>query len=142
MAMNDVIAASERLAQRITDGRLSDEAFEVWVNEGCSVWGVDRDDLLAQVEAVALIALITTALDTGAGTDETEWRAKALAKLRSQDDVELFAALPRPLPAKLVTRVEQLRLVSAGLTSGSAARWLRLVDTASEFLGDGPPPRD
>ncbi|MHB9860895.1 hypothetical protein [Streptomyces sp. YIM S03343] len=142
MAMDDVIAASERLARRIMDGRLNDEAFAVWVNERCSVWGVDRGDLLAQAEGVVLIALIAAAPDAAARASEPEWRATALAKLRRQDDVELFAALPRPLPAKLETRVEQLRLISTGLTSGSAMRWLRLVDTAGEFLGDGPPPRD
>ncbi|MFF3920422.1 hypothetical protein ACFYZB_44870 [Streptomyces sp. NPDC001852] len=99
MAMDDVIAASERIARRIMDVRLSDEAFAVWVNEGRSVWGVDRDDLLAQVERVVLIALIATAPDTAAGVGEAEWSAKALAKLRRQDDVELFAALPRPCPS-------------------------------------------
>jgi hypothetical protein len=65
----------------------------------------------------------------------------ALEKLRRQGDVEVFAALPCPLPADLGPRVEQLRLMSTGLTSGSAVRWLRLVDTAGEFLGFGPPPR-
>ncbi|WP_316762402.1 hypothetical protein [Streptomyces herbicida] len=55
--------------------------------------------------------------------------------------MELFAALPHPLSAGLGPRVEQLRLMSTGVTSGSAVRWLRLVDTAGEFLGFGPPPR-
>ncbi|MGW3148828.1 hypothetical protein ACWDG1_29965 [Streptomyces sp. NPDC001177] len=120
---------------------MSDETFAVWVDGRCSVWGVDRDDLVAQVEAVVLIALIATASEAAAGAGETEWRAKALAKLQRQDDVELFAALPHPLPAGVGPRVEQLRLMSAGVTSGSAVRWLRLVDTAGEFLGFGPPPR-
>lgn len=91
---------------------------------------------LAQVATVLLIALIATAPEAAAGG----WRGKALAKLQRQDDMELFAALPNPLPAELGARVEQLRLMSTGLTSGSTARWLRMVDTSREFLGFGSPP--
>ncbi|MFI6357572.1 hypothetical protein ACIBJF_34195 [Streptomyces sp. NPDC050743] len=120
---------------------MSDESFAAWLSKRCSVWGTDRDDLLTQVESVVLIALIATAPKAAADAGEAEWRARALAKLQRQDDVELFAALPHPLPAELGPRVEQLRLMSTGVTSGSAVRWLRLVDTAGEFLGSGPPPR-
>ncbi|MEV5145134.1 hypothetical protein AB0L14_11955 [Streptomyces sp. NPDC052727] len=142
MATDDVTAASERLARHIMDGRLNDETFAAWVNGRCSVWAVSRDDLLAQVEADVWIALVAAAPDDATELSEAEWRARALAKLRRQDDVGLFAALPQSLPAGLGPRVDQLRLLSTGLTSGSAVRWLRLADTAGEFLGSGPPRRD
>ncbi|MFI2765532.1 hypothetical protein ACH5A3_43145 [Streptomyces echinatus] len=88
---------------------------------------------------MVLIALLAT--EGAAGAQEPERRAAALTSLQRHDDVQLFAALPHPLPAELTARVEQLRLMSTGVTPGSAIRWVRLVDTAGEFLGSGPPSR-
>ncbi|MFF7550847.1 hypothetical protein ACFZCU_45670 [Streptomyces canus] len=48
--------------------------------------------------------------------------------------MEMFAALPTSLPDPVKTRIDQLRLLSTGLTTRSGHPWLRLRDTAREFL--------
>ncbi|MFC7221483.1 hypothetical protein ACFQLX_25440 [Streptomyces polyrhachis] len=137
--MDDLIAASERFAREIRETRLAEGAFAARLAERCRVWAVDRDALLAQTESVIVIALIAAA-DPPKPTQAGRWRADALARLLRREDVPLFAALPRAQPAGLALRVNQLRLLSTGLTSRSALRWERLVVTAGEFLSTGAPP--
>ncbi|MFF3878875.1 hypothetical protein [Streptomyces sp. NPDC001978] len=96
-------------------------------------WEVDHDMFLAQVESVVLIALLAMADEPDADTPET-WCPAAAAVLRRQQAVQLFAALPPSLPDPIKLRVDQLRLLSAGLTPRSGHQWLRLSDTACEFL--------
>jgi hypothetical protein len=62
------------------------------------------------------------------------WCVAAAAALRSQEAMRLFAALQSSPPDPLKLRIEQLRLLSTGLTPRSAHRLIRLVDTAREFL--------
>ncbi|MFI1169086.1 hypothetical protein ACH4UM_37360 [Streptomyces sp. NPDC020801] len=127
------IAAGERLASEVMHRRLADNTFDTHVRKRCRKWDVDRDTFLAQVESVVLVALLATG-DDAQGSAPDDWCAAGAAALRQQQEVELFADLPALLPESIRLRVEQLRLMSTGLTPQSAHRWLRLSDTASEFL--------
>ncbi|RZB19585.1 hypothetical protein StrepF001_12665 [Streptomyces sp. F001] len=129
--------------------RLADSTFARRVRQRFQTWEVDHDTFLAQVESVVLIALLATADEPDADTPES-WCPAAAAVLRQQQTAQLFATLPTSLPDPIKLRVDQLRLVSAGLTPRSGHRWLRLSDTACEFLepaalldeeGEPPTPR-
>jgi hypothetical protein len=129
----DSITAAERLAGEVIRMRLADNSFASHVRQRFQTWDVDHDTFLAQVESVVLIALLATTEEPYADTPET-WYPAAAALLRKQQNTQLFAALPTPLPDPIKLRVDQLRLLSTGLTPRSGHRWLRLSDTACEFL--------
>jgi len=129
----DPIAAGEQLACEVMRTRLAHSTFARRVRQRLQTWDVDHDAFLAQVESVVLIALLATSSDPEADTPET-WCPAAAAALRHQRNAQMFAALPTSLPDPVKLRVDQLRLLSAGLTPRSGHRWLRLSDTACEFL--------
>ncbi|MFI6936814.1 hypothetical protein [Streptomyces sp. NPDC050287] len=129
----DSVTAAERLAGEVMDIRQADPIFAGRLGQRLRTWDVDRDSFLAQVEGVVLAALLATAGEP-AGTLPETWCQAAAAVLRRQQDVQMFAALPTSLPDPAKVRIDQLRLLSTGLTPRSAHRWLRLRDTACEFL--------
>ncbi|MFF4259731.1 hypothetical protein ACFY1L_52120 [Streptomyces sp. NPDC001663] len=122
-----------RVAGEVIRTRLADPTFARRLRERFQAWEVNYDAFLPQVESVVLIALLATADDPGAGNPQT-WYPVAAAALHQQQSTELFAALPPSLPDPVKPRVDQLRLLSTGLTPRSGHRWLRLCDTAREFL--------
>jgi hypothetical protein len=122
-----------RFAGEVIRRRLADPTFALRLRERFQAWEVDCDAFLPQVESVVLIGLLATADDPSAGNQQT-WYQLAAAALRQRPSTELFAALPRSLPDPIKPRVIQLRLLSTGLTPRSGHRWLRLCDTAREFL--------
>jgi hypothetical protein len=127
----DPITAAVRLVGELMLLPRADPVLGRRIGSRLDAWAVDRDAFLAQTEGVVLVALLATRDDAGSpGT----WCAAAAAALRRQDDLPLFAALPSPLPEPLRTRVVQLRLLSVCLTGRSGHRWIRLCDTACEFL--------
>ncbi|GGY34840.1 hypothetical protein [Streptomyces djakartensis] len=113
--------------------RPADPVFARRLGQRLHTWDVDQDTFLAQVESVVLAALLATADEPAASLPGT-WCPAAAAVLRRQQDVQMFAALPAALPDLVKGRMHQLRLMSTGLTSCSGRRWLRLCDTACEFL--------
>ncbi|MGY4745864.1 hypothetical protein [Streptomyces sp. ATMOS53] len=113
--------------------RQADAVFARRLGQRLRTWDVERDPFLAQVEGVVLAALLATAGQSAAALSET-WCLAAAAVLRRQQDVQMFAALPASLPDLVKVRIDQLRLLSTGLTPRSGHRWLRLRDTACEFL--------
>ncbi|MFF3968073.1 hypothetical protein ACFYZI_41800 [Streptomyces griseorubiginosus] len=129
----DSITAGQRLAGELIRMRLADRSFAARLHQRFRTWEVDRDAFLAQVESVVLIALLATADELDASTSEA-WCLAAAVVLRQQQNPQLFAALPTALPDSIKLRVEQLRMLSTGLTPRSGHRWLRLTDTACEFL--------
>ncbi|MFJ9631609.1 hypothetical protein ACIRU8_28265 [Streptomyces sp. NPDC101175] len=129
----DRTTSAARLASEVIRTRLADPTFARRLSERFNVWEVDRGAFLTQTQSVVLIALLATGDEAGAGAAVT-WCTVAEAALCQRQSTELFAALPASLPDPFRRRVGQLRLLSAGLTPGSARRWLRLSDTAREFL--------
>ncbi|WP_416960858.1 hypothetical protein [Streptomyces sp. Agncl-13] len=127
------VAAAERLAGELMRRRLADRDFDTHFRNRCRKWGVDPATFLAQLESVVVVAVLATG-DAARVETPDDWCAVAAAALRQHNDVELFAALPAALPEPVRLRIDQLRLMSTGLTSQSAHRWVRLSDTASEFL--------
>ncbi|MFD3842721.1 hypothetical protein ACFWWC_41805 [Streptomyces sp. NPDC058642] len=128
----DPIAAGEHLASEMMRTRPAGSTFARRLGRRLQAWEAD-DQFRPQVESVVLIALLATSRGPDADTPET-WCAAAAAALRQHQDAQLFADLPAPLPDALQLRVDQLRLLSTGLTPRSGHRWLRLADTAGEFL--------
>jgi hypothetical protein len=129
--------------------RPADPVFARRLGQRLHTWEVDQDTFLAQVENVVLAALLATADEPAAGLPG-RWCPAAAAVLRRQPDMQMFAALPAALPDPVKVRMDQLRLLSTGLTPYSGHRWLRLRDTACEFLepaalleegGEPPAPR-
>jgi len=129
----DPTTTAARLASEVIRTRLANPTFARRLNERFNTWEVDHDAFLTQTESVVLIALLATADEPGADAS-VNWYPVAEAALRQRQSTELFAALPASLPDPFQRRVDQLRLLSAGLTPGSGHRWLRLSDTAREFL--------
>jgi hypothetical protein len=129
----DSTRTAEQLASELIQTRLADDVFARRFGKRLQRWEVERDGFLAQVEGVLLVALLAAAEGPEAGTPES-WCPAAAALLRRQDNVQLFAALPPSLPNAVRLRVDQLRLLSLGLAPHSGHRWLRLSDTAREFL--------
>lgn len=129
----DPITAAARLASEVMRTRPADPVFARRLGQRLHTWDVDQDTFLAQVESVVLAALLATADEPAASLPGT-WCPAAAAVLRRQQDVQMFAALPAALPDRVKVRMDQLRLMSTGLTSCSGHRWLRLRDTACEFL--------
>ncbi|MGW7171166.1 hypothetical protein ACWGH3_39115 [Streptomyces sp. NPDC054884] len=129
----DSITTAERLTGEVMRIRQADPVFVRRLGQRLRTWDVDPDPFLAQVEGVVLAALLATASQPTAALPET-WCPAAAAVLRRQQDVQMFAALPDSLPDPVKGRIDQLRLLSAGLTPRSGHRWLRLRDTACEFL--------
>ncbi|MDT9701115.1 hypothetical protein [Streptomyces sp. P17] len=129
---SDPITAADRLANEVMQARPAHPVFARRLDQRLRTWDVERDAFLAQVEGVVLAALLATASASAAAP--ATWCAAAAAALREQDDVPLFAALPAALPDRIKVRMDQLRLLSTGMTPRSAHRWARLRDTAGEFL--------
>lgn len=129
----DPIAAADQLAGEVMRTRPADPVFARRLGRRLHTWGVDQDSFLPQVESVVLAALLATADEPAAGLPAT-WCPAAAAVLRQQQDLQMFAALPSSLPDPVKARIDQLRLLSSGLTPRSSYRWLRLCDTACEFL--------
>ncbi|WP_217214276.1 hypothetical protein [Streptomyces sp. AC550_RSS872] len=129
----DPITAADRLAGELIQDRPTDSVFTRRLGQRLHAWDVDQDAFLAQVESVVLAALIATAAEPAASSPGT-WCPAAAAVLRRQQDAQMFTALPASLPDPVKARMNQLRLLSTGLTPGSSLRWLRLCDTACEFL--------
>lgn len=142
----DPITSAARLASEVMRTRPAETVFARRLSQRLRTWGVDQNAFLAQVESVVLAALLATVGEPAAAESRT-WCPVAAAVLRRQQDMEMFAALPTSLPDPVKTRMDQLRLLSTGLTPRSGHRWLRLRDTACEFLepaalleeGGGPP---
>ena len=129
----DPITSAAWLAGEVMRTRPAETVFARRLSQRLHTWGVDQSTFLAQVESVALVALLATAGEPAAAESWT-WCPAAAAVLRRQHDMEMFAALPTSLPDPVKTRIDQLRLLSTGLTPRSGHRWLRLRDTACEFL--------
>ncbi|MGW2240794.1 hypothetical protein [Streptomyces sp. NPDC001759] len=129
----DETTTAARVAREVVRTRLADPTFARRLRERFQAWEVEHDAFLPQVETVVLIALLATGDDPGAGNPQT-WYPLAAALLRQRPSTELFAVLPPSLPEPVKPRVDQLRLLSTGLTPRSGHRWLRLCDTAREFL--------
>ncbi|MFI9771101.1 hypothetical protein ACIHJG_30125 [Streptomyces sp. NPDC052415] len=129
----DPVTAGGRLAGAVMRTRLADPVFASRLQQRLRAWGVDEDGFLAQVESVVLVALLAAA-DEPASASHESWCRGAAAILRGQEDVHVFAALPDPLPDPVKVRIQQQRMLSIGLTPRSGHRWLRLCDTACEFL--------
>ncbi|MCQ9132836.1 hypothetical protein [Streptomyces hilarionis] len=129
----DSTTAAERLTGEVMRMRQGDPVFARRLSRRLRTWDVDPDPFLAQVEGVVLAALLATASQPTTAPPET-WCQAAAAVLRRQQDVQMFAALPASLPDLVMGRIDQLRLLSTGLTPRSGHRWLRLSDTACEFL--------
>ncbi|MFJ9634375.1 hypothetical protein ACIRU8_42460 [Streptomyces sp. NPDC101175] len=129
----DPTTTADQLAGEMIRVRLGDSTFGHRLSERLHTWEADPDAFLSQTESVVLIALLATADASGAATPET-WCRSAAAALRQQPAAELFAALPASLPDPVRRQVEHLRLLSAAVTPRSGHRWLRLSDTAAEFL--------
>ena len=145
----DPITAADQLAGEVMRTRPADPVFARRLGRRLHAWGVDQDSFLPQVESVVLAALLATADESAADLPAT-WCPAAAAALRRQQDPQMFAALPSSLPDPVKARMNQLRLLSTGLTPRSSHRWLRLCDTACEFLepaallkegGEPPAPR-
>ncbi|MDF3145711.1 MULTISPECIES: hypothetical protein [unclassified Streptomyces] len=133
----DPITAADRLAGEVMRTRPADPVFARRLGQRLHTWDVEQVTFLAQVESVVLAALLATADESAAGLPGT-WCPAAAAVLRRQQDMQMFAALPASLPDPVKVRMDQLRLLSTGLTPGSGHRWLRLCDTACEFLEPAP----
>ncbi|MER7568834.1 hypothetical protein ACGFWE_42125 [Streptomyces sp. NPDC048523] len=129
----DRVAAADRLAGEVLRTRPADPVFARRLDQRLHTWRLDQGPFLAQVESVVLAALLATVAEPDADSPET-WCLAAACLLRRHDDVEMFAALPSPLPDPVTAQMDQLRLLSTGLTPRSGQRWLRLRDTACEFL--------
>lgn len=129
----DPTSTAARLASEVIRTRLAIPTFSRRLTERLNAWEVDHSAFLTQTESVVLIALLATADEPGAGVPAT-WYPVAEAALRQRQSTELFAALPASLTDPFKRQVDQLRLMSTGLTPGSGHRWLRLSDTAREFL--------
>lgn len=145
----DPLTSAGQLAGELMRTRPADPVFARRLGQRLYTWEVDQDTFLAQAENVVLAALLAAADEPVAGLPGT-WCLAAAAVLRQQD-MQIFAALPAALPDPVKVRLDQLRLLSTRLTPYSGHRWLRLRDTACEFLepvalleedGEQPAPRD
>ena len=127
----DPITAAVRLAAELMLLPQTDPVLARRIGGRLDGWDVDGDAFLAQTEGVVLVALLATRNEAG---PPGPWCAAAAAGLRQRDDLPLFAALPSSLPDPVRTRMVQLRLLACCLTPRSGHRWIRLYDTACEFL--------
>jgi hypothetical protein len=130
----DSVGAAERLAGETIRLRQADPVFARRLSRRLHTWEVAPEAFLAQVEGIVLAALLATAGPPTAAVPESSWCLAAAAVLRRQQDMQMFSALPSSLPDAVKVRIDHLRLLSAGLTPRSGHRWLRLRDTACEFL--------
>jgi hypothetical protein len=136
----DRLEASQQTARQIVSDALGDAEFHARMRNRARVWEIEFDFFIAQVRDVLFIALYAADDDT-ADPRSPHHRQAVIDILGRRQPEMLFAPLPSDLPENLALPVKGLRLMSASITDRSAHRWLRLVETATEFLAessDGP----
>ncbi|MFF6983817.1 hypothetical protein ACFZAV_40570 [Streptomyces sp. NPDC008343] len=131
----DRLEASHQTARQIVSDALRDTEFSARMSQRAHVWEIEFEFLKAQVRDVLFIALYAT------GGDTTDLRSRhnrqaAIDLLRLNQPETMFSTLPADLPENLAISVKRLWLMSVNLTDRSAQRWLRLVETAKEFLAE------
>jgi hypothetical protein len=120
----------EQQAEGLLAERLRDDAFRLRLESTSGTWGIDHATLLRRVRVVIAMGLLYGGREN---RDAEEPARRALDVLRRVHPVELFGVLPADLgPSARV--VEQLRLLSTGVTPGGPLAWERLIQTARNVL--------
>lgn len=122
----------EQEAADIIDRRLQDESFLHRLEDSSTVWGVEFPVLIRRTRTIIAMALFNAHLSTQ-GQNSSEIANAALLILRARTPAEIFAVLPADLGESSAV-IEQLRVLSTGLTARSAILWERLAQTARNVL--------
>lgn len=97
-----------------------------------SAWEIEHAVFLRRVQTIIAIGFFSAYRTVEEPTHP--WAVQsALAALRNADPIELFGVLPADR-GQSANVVEGVRLLSNGLTPGSAILWERLVRTARTVL--------
>ncbi|MFI1098602.1 hypothetical protein [Streptomyces sp. NPDC020917] len=122
----------EQEASAIIAARMQDAAFRQRQESSSTTWNMEFPFFIRRVRIIIAMGLFSAYCGTE-DQSPAEAAQAGLTVLRELTPVELFGVLPADVGESTAV-VQQLRLLSTGLTAPSAIMWERLIQTARNIL--------